>query len=186
MFLMIIDVENFRSSLRHQIQKFNTAEQIIRQARTVDQMRDTFVDFSDHNIRYSAKQLEYLEKRTALFLLNLFTNVYRYQNLGKSTISMRSSSKSKHYKFPTLGINGELINGLTDGSDPWVDPPTFTRFQSLPMQMFQKSSSSIGKIAIEEDDTSNGLENVVLDNGIDQLCEKALDALKTAKPEKNN
>jgi hypothetical protein len=58
-------VENFHSSLRRQIQKSSTPEQIIRQARIVDQMRgsnsfiNTFAD--NHNIRYSAKQLEYLE-----------------------------------------------------------------------------------------------------------------------------
>jgi len=36
---------------------------------------NSFADvFSEsHNIRYSAKQLEYLEKRTAIFLLHIFT-----------------------------------------------------------------------------------------------------------------
>src|SRR6185369_5885510 len=72
-------VENFHSLLRRQIQKSSTPEQIIRQARIIDQMRgsnsftNTFAD--NHNIRYSAKQLEYLEKNTALFLLTLFTDV---------------------------------------------------------------------------------------------------------------
>ena len=55
----------------------------------------TEVFSENHNIRYSAKQLEYLEKHTALFLLNLFTGVY--QNLGKS-----SCSNSKTYELPTL------------------------------------------------------------------------------------
>ncbi len=38
----------------------------------------------NYKIRYLAKQLEYFEKRTALFLLNFFTDIY--QNLGKSKI----------------------------------------------------------------------------------------------------
>ena len=64
-------VENFHSSLRRRIQKSNTAEQIIRQARIIDQMcgGDSFTDvFSEnHNIKYSVKQLEWLEKRAVLF-----------------------------------------------------------------------------------------------------------------------
>src|SRR5438128_8251842 len=104
-------VENFHSSLRRQIQKSNTAEQIIRQARIIDQMRgsNSFVDvFSEnHNIRYSAKQLEYLEKRTALFLLNLFTGVYR--NLSRpKVISSNVHSKSKFCELPTLGIQTDV------------------------------------------------------------------------------
>ena len=51
--------------LRRQIQKSNTAEQISRQAQIIDHMRgnNSFVNvfFENHNIRYSAKQLEYLE-----------------------------------------------------------------------------------------------------------------------------
>ncbi len=57
----------------------------------------TEVFSENHNIRYSAKQLEYLEKHTAFFLLNLFTDVY--QNLDKS-----SCSNSKTYKLLTLKV----------------------------------------------------------------------------------
>src|SRR5438128_3113153 len=98
-------VENFHSSLRRQIQKSSTPEQIIRQARIVDQMRgsNSFINiFADnHNIRYSAKQLEYLEKHTALFLLTLFTDVYR--NLGRSeVVSADIHLKPKIYDLPML------------------------------------------------------------------------------------
>lgn len=98
-------VENFHSSLRRRIQKSNTVEQIIRQARIIDQMRggNSFADvFSEsHNIRYSAKQLEYLEKRTAIFLLNLFTGVYRNLNRPKA-ISSNVHSKSRFVNYRHL------------------------------------------------------------------------------------
>ncbi len=55
----------------------------------------TEVFSENHNIRYSAKQLEYLEKYTALFLLNLFMGIY--QNLDKS-----SYSNFKTYELSTL------------------------------------------------------------------------------------
>jgi hypothetical protein len=104
-------VENFHSSLRRRIQKSNTAEQIIRQARIIDQMRgsNSFVDvFSEnHNIRYSARQLEYLEKRTALFLLNLFTSAYQNLSIPK-VISSNVHSKSKFCDLPTLGIQVDV------------------------------------------------------------------------------
>src|SRR6266498_4318334 len=55
----------------------------------------------NHNIRYLAKQLEYLEKWTTLFLLNFFTDIYK--NLGRLIIiSSDIYSKSKLYKFLTL------------------------------------------------------------------------------------
>ena len=64
---------------------------------------NSFTDmFSEnHNIRYLAKQLEYLEKWTTLFLLNFFTDIYK--NLGRLIIiSSDIYSKSKLYKFLTL------------------------------------------------------------------------------------
>ena len=55
----------------------------------------------NHNIRYSAKQLEYLEKSTVLFLLDFFTNVYA--NIGKSkAVSFDERSKSKLFELLTL------------------------------------------------------------------------------------
>lgn len=60
--------------------------------------------FENHNVRYTAKQLEYLEKRTAIFLLNLFTDVC--QNLGKSkVISTNPHSKTRYYRLPTFNVN---------------------------------------------------------------------------------
>ncbi|RIB08107.1 hypothetical protein C2G38_2212505 [Gigaspora rosea] len=81
------------------------ADQIIREARIIDKTRGnnsfTNVFAESHNIRYSPKQLEYLEKRTSLFLLNFFVNVYK--NIGGSkAISSDTSSKPKAYKFPML------------------------------------------------------------------------------------
>jgi len=69
--------------------------QIIDQIRNNNSFMNTFSE--DHNIRYLAKQLEYLEKSSSLFLLNFFTNVYH--NLSKSKAI---SSKSKSYELPTL------------------------------------------------------------------------------------
>ena len=60
---------------------------------------NTFAD--NHNIRYSAKQLEYLEKHTALFLLTFFIDVYR--NLGRSeVVSADIHLKPKIYDLPML------------------------------------------------------------------------------------
>jgi len=101
-------VENFHSSLRRQIQKSSTPQQIIKQAKIIDQMRNsnTFTEvFSEsHNIRYTAKQLEYLEKRTAIFLLNPFTGVC--QNLGEAkAIPTNQHSKTRYYRLPTFNAN---------------------------------------------------------------------------------
>ena len=71
----------------------------------IDQMRDgnsfTNTFSEDHNIRYLAKQLEYLEKSTALFLLDFFTSVYA--NIGKSkAVLFNEHSKSKLFELLTL------------------------------------------------------------------------------------
>ena len=118
--------------LRRQIQKSNTAEQISRQAQIIDHMRgnNSFVNvfFENHNIRYSAKQLEYLETRTALFLLNLFTDVYRNLSRPKIITSI-ARSKSKVCELPTLGIQAE-VKVL---SMAWntTHPPQMNRFCDL-------------------------------------------------------
>src|SRR6266540_1536882 len=74
-------------------------------------MRDStsFTDIfaKNHNIRYSAKQLEYLEKQTVIFLLNLFTDVY--WNLDKSKIVLSNIClKSKIYEFLTLEVQVDV------------------------------------------------------------------------------
>ena len=104
-------VKNFHSSLRRQIRKSNTAEQIIWEAQIIDKMRggNSFTNMftETHNIRYSAKHLEYLEKRTAFFLLNFFTDVY--QNLSRSKIiSSGAHSKPKVCELPTLGVQVDI------------------------------------------------------------------------------
>jgi hypothetical protein len=72
-------VENFHSSIRYQTNSFNTAQQIIHQTKVIDQTRgkNSFTEtFSNnHNIIYTAKQLGFLEKKTAIFLLDLFQHV---------------------------------------------------------------------------------------------------------------
>lgn len=61
----------------------------------------------DHNIRYSAKQLEYLEKNAALFLLGLFTDVYA--NIGESkTVIVDEDSETELYEFPALGAKVDI------------------------------------------------------------------------------
>ena len=55
----------------------------------------------DHNIRYLAKQLEYLEKSIALFLLDFFTSIYA--NISKSkAVLFDKRSKSKLFELLTL------------------------------------------------------------------------------------
>ena len=69
-------VENFHSSIRYQTNSFNTAQQIIDQAKVIDQTRGknsfTKMFSNNHNIIYTEKQLKFLEKKTAIFLLDLF------------------------------------------------------------------------------------------------------------------
>src|SRR6266540_3312231 len=80
-------VENFHSSIRYQTNSFNTAQQIINQAKVIDQTRgkNSFNEIfsNNHNIIYTAKQLEFLEKKTAIFLLDLFQNIWK--NRGHTT-----------------------------------------------------------------------------------------------------
>src|SRR6185369_16129660 len=63
-------VENFHSSLRLQTNASNSAEQIIRQAKIIDQSRGSNIfkeNFSDsHNITYNEK--EFMKKRAAIYL----------------------------------------------------------------------------------------------------------------------
>ena len=67
----------------------------------------TEVFSENHNIRYSAKQLEYLEKHTALFLLNLFTGVYQNHHVQilKLTNFQHSELKSMLRCYRWFGIH---------------------------------------------------------------------------------
>ena len=80
-------VENFHSSIRYQTNSFNTAQQIINQAKIIDQMRseNSFIEvFSkNHNIVYMEIQLDFLEKKTAIFLIEFFQNIWK--NRGRVT-----------------------------------------------------------------------------------------------------
>jgi hypothetical protein len=95
-------VENFHSSLRLQTNASNSAEQIIRQAKIIDQSRGSNIfkeNFSDsHNITYNEKELEFMKKRVAVYLLELFTDVY--SNIGKTTIDTSGKYKKPKYKIP--------------------------------------------------------------------------------------
>jgi len=64
-------VENFHSSIRNQTNSFNTAQQIIYQAKVIDQTRgkNSFTEtFSNnHNIIYTEKHLRFLERKLQFF-----------------------------------------------------------------------------------------------------------------------
>ena len=68
----------------------------------IDQTRgkNSFIEtFSnDHNIVYTEKQLKFLEKKTAIFLLDLFQNVWK--NLGG--VTKKKVKKYWQYNLPTL------------------------------------------------------------------------------------
>jgi len=97
-------VENFHSSLRLQTNEFNSPDQIIQQAKNIDQARgnNTFKEtFSEpHNIIYTERELEFMKKRTAAFLLKLFIRVHN--NLGKTVIDTSGRYKQPKYKLPSL------------------------------------------------------------------------------------
>jgi hypothetical protein len=97
-------VENFHSFIRRQANNYDTAaQQINNQAKIIDQTRNknSFAEvFSkNHNIVYTEKQLKFLEKKTAVFLLNLFQNVWK--NRGRTT--KKKFKKSWQYNLPSLG-----------------------------------------------------------------------------------
>jgi len=72
-------VENFHSSIRHQTNSFNSAQQIIHQAKVIDQTRgkNSFAEVfsNNHNITYTVKQLEFLEKKPQFFFW-IYFNVF--------------------------------------------------------------------------------------------------------------
>ena len=95
-------VENFHSSIRLQTNASNSAEQIIRQAKIVDQTRGSNIfkeNFSDsHNITFSETELDFMKKRAAIYLLELCTDVYN--NIGKTVIDTSGKYKKPKYKIP--------------------------------------------------------------------------------------
>ncbi|CAG8647814.1 6023_t:CDS:2, partial [Paraglomus brasilianum] len=181
--------------------KSSTVEQIVQQARIVDQMRG--------DIRLS--QLEFLEKSTALFLINLFTNVH--SNLGKSkAISSEVRSKSKLYELPTLETKAEVkilpmawSMAFPPREDRYCDLESCINSSELESQCqycadylvsgieenckaFQKALDSFDRIVTDEcvnesdivetsDDTNISIEDFSLDNNIDLLIERAISTL---------
>ena len=100
-------VENFHSSLRLQTNESNSSENIIREAKNIDQKRgnNKFKEnFSDaHNIIYTERELDFMKKKAAVFLLNLF--IKTNDNLGKTTIDTSGGSgkyKKPQYRLPSL------------------------------------------------------------------------------------
>jgi len=102
-------VENFHSSLHLQTNKLNSSEQIITQAKIIDQKcgNNQFKEiFSDpHNIIYTEKELEFMKKRTAIFLLELFMKIFNNHDKVIKIDASGKSGKNKNkiqYKLPTL------------------------------------------------------------------------------------
>ena len=95
-------VENFHSSLHLQTNASNSSEQIIREAKIIDQTCGTNKfkeNFSEvHNITYTEKDLDFMKKRTAIFLLKLFIEVHN--NLGRTVIDTSGKYKRPKYKIP--------------------------------------------------------------------------------------
>src|SRR6185369_6462405 len=95
-------VENFHSSLRLQTNKSNSSEQIITQAKIIDQTRgngnNQFKEvFSEsHNIIYTEKELEFMKKRAAIFLLELLMRMFNnHDNVVKIDASGKSGKNKK-------------------------------------------------------------------------------------------
>ncbi|CAH1771307.1 5638_t:CDS:1, partial [Entrophospora sp. SA101] len=85
----------------------SSSENIIRQAKNIDQKHgnNKFKEkFSDtHNITYTEKELDFMKKKAAIFLLNLFMNVN--DNLGNAAVDTSNRSgkyKRPQYKLPSL------------------------------------------------------------------------------------
>ncbi|GET55442.1 hypothetical protein GLOIN_2v264706 [Rhizophagus irregularis DAOM 181602=DAOM 197198] len=89
-------VENFHSCIRHQTNNFNTAQQIINQAKIIDQMP----------VRVSGKRL-----------LDLFQNVWK--NRGCTT--KKKIKKNWQYNLPTLGKIVDGIQLVSPKSDKLCD-----------------------------------------------------------------
>ncbi len=54
---------------------------------------------NNHNIIYTEKQLEFLEKKTAIFLLDLFQDIWK----NRGCITKKKVKKYWQYNLSTLG-----------------------------------------------------------------------------------
>jgi len=80
-------VENFHSSIRNQTAESNSIQQIIQKAKIIDAERTNNLSFKEafvnsRNPTISHTKLDYLEKKTSLFLLSLFNDIYH--NMGNT------------------------------------------------------------------------------------------------------
>ncbi|CAH1770868.1 15586_t:CDS:1, partial [Entrophospora sp. SA101] len=81
-------VENFHSSIHLQTNESSSSENIIRQAKNLDQkhgnnkLKKKFID--THNVTYTEKELDFMKKKASNILLNFFTSVN--DNLGETVI----------------------------------------------------------------------------------------------------
>jgi hypothetical protein len=102
-------VENFHSSIRNQTVESNSVQQIIQKAKIIDAERTNNFSFKEafvnsRNPIISQTKLDYLEKKTSLFLLSLFDNIYC--NIGNTQQINRN--KYPNFSLPTFNINVDV------------------------------------------------------------------------------
>jgi hypothetical protein len=102
-------VENFHSSIRSQTAESNSAEQIIQKAKVINAERTNKFSFKEafvnsRNPTISHVKLDYLEKKTSLFLLSLFDNIYN--NMGNTLQTNRN--KYPNFSLPTFKIDVDV------------------------------------------------------------------------------
>ena len=99
-------VENFHSSIRNQTAESNSTQQIIQRAKIIDSERTNNLSFKEafvdsRNPTISHAKLDYLEKKTSLFLLSLFDDIYH--NIGNTQQINRN--KYPTFNLPTFNVN---------------------------------------------------------------------------------
>jgi hypothetical protein len=102
-------VENFHSSIRNQTAESNSIQQIIQKAKIIDAERTNNFSFKEafvnlRNPTISNTKLDYLEKKTSLFLLSLFNNIYN--NIGNT--QQINKNKYPNFSLPTFKINVDV------------------------------------------------------------------------------
>ncbi|RGB27656.1 hypothetical protein C1646_768817 [Rhizophagus diaphanus] len=102
-------VENFHSSIRNQTAESNSIQQIIQKAKIIDVERTNNFSFKEafvnsRNPIISYVKLDYLEKKTSLFLLDLFNNIFH--NIGNT--QQINGKKFPNFSLPTFNINVDV------------------------------------------------------------------------------
>ncbi|PKC56615.1 hypothetical protein RhiirA1_473746 [Rhizophagus irregularis] len=98
-------VENFHSSIRNQTAESNSIQQIIQKAKIIDAERtNNFCFVNSRNPIISHTKLDYLEKKTSLFLLSLFDNIYH--NIGNT--QQINKKKYPNFCLPTFDVNVDV------------------------------------------------------------------------------